>query len=51
MQLTSLDVVDTLTSQTVTLGTTPNSANFTIAQAKGTLSSSDSNPKKSLLLA
>lgn len=51
MQLTALDMVDTLTSQNVALGSTPTSANFTVAQAVGTLSSSDANPKKSLLLA
>lgn len=51
VQLTALDIVDTLTSQQVALGTTPSSATFTVAQAKGTLSSSDANPKKSLLLA
>lgn len=51
LQLTSLDMVDTLTSQNVALGSTPTSANFTVAQAVGILSSSDANPKKSLLLA
>ncbi|MDD5769333.1 MAG: S-layer homology domain-containing protein [Candidatus Gracilibacteria bacterium] len=51
LKLTALDIVDTLTSQTVSLGTTPSSATFTVAQAKGTLSSSDNNPKRSLLLA
>lgn len=50
-KLSSLDMVDTLTSQPVLLGTTPSSAMFTIAQAVGTLSTSDSNPKRSLLLA
>lgn len=51
MQLSALDMVDTLTSQNVALGSTPTSANFTIAQAVWTLSSSDANPKQSLLLA
>ncbi|NVP18144.1 hypothetical protein HUU51_05505, partial [Candidatus Gracilibacteria bacterium] len=49
--LTSLDIVDTLTSATVNLGTVPTSAVFTVNQAVGTLSSSDANPKASLLLA
>lgn len=51
VKLTSLDVIDTLTSQSVSLGSVPSSAVFTVAEAKGTLSSSDNNPKASLLLA
>lgn len=51
MKLTNLDIYDSLTSKEVTLGTTPTSATFTVAQAKWTLSSSDNNPKASLLLA
>jgi len=51
LQLTSLDITDTLTSSVVSLATIPNSAQFTVAQAVGTLSSSDNNPKRSLLLA
>lgn len=50
MQLTSLDAVDTITSANVTV-TAPTSANFTVAAAIGALSSSDNNPKASLLLA
>jgi len=49
--LTNLDIVDTLTSQSVSLPSVPTSALFTVAQAVGTLSSSDANPKASLLLA
>lgn len=49
--LSKLDIVDSLTSQAVALGSVPSSANFTVAAAKGTLSVSDSNPKASLLLA
>jgi hypothetical protein len=51
MRLTNLDVVDVLTSKTVALNSVPTSAVFTVAQAKGTLSASDANPKASLLLA
>jgi hypothetical protein len=51
MKLSNLSVVDVLTSKTVTGLTVPTSAVFTVAQAKGTLSASDANPKASLLLA
>ncbi len=51
IKLTDLDIVDTLTSQTVTLPTVPSSAKFTVADAKGIVSVSDNNPKASLLLA
>jgi len=51
LQLTDLDVVDTLTSQNVSGWVAPTGAVFTIAQAKGVLSTSDANPKASLLLA
>jgi hypothetical protein len=49
MQLTSLDAVDVLTSAAVTISA-PNSANFSLAQAIGTVSSSDNNPDATLLL-
>lgn len=49
-QLTSLDAVDTVTSGSVTV-TVPTSATLTVASAIGTLSTSDANPKASLLLA
>ncbi|MDD2908049.1 MAG: S-layer homology domain-containing protein [Candidatus Gracilibacteria bacterium] len=48
--LSSLDAVDTVTSVAVT-PSYPTSATLTVAQAVGTLSTSDSNPKASLLLA
>lgn len=51
IKLSNLDIYDSLTSKEVTLGTTPTSASFTVSQAKWTLSSSDNNPKASLLLA
>lgn len=51
MKLKKVDVVDTLTSKTDITYSVPSSAIFTIAQAKGTLSKSDNNPKASLLLA
>lgn len=50
IRLTSLDAVDTVTSATVT-PTYPTAATLTVASAIGTLSTSDSNPKASLLLA
>lgn len=51
--LTGLDAVDTLTSKQLYPSgvNAPNSAEFTVADAKGTLSDSDNNPKASLLLA
>lgn len=51
MKLTGLDVYDSLTSQKVTSWSSPSGAIFTVAEAKGTLSTSDNNPKRSLLLA
>ena len=51
MKLTGLDITDALTSNTVVLGSVPNSAEFTIGTANGVASSSDLNPKASLLLA
>ena len=50
MNLSGLNAIDNTTSVTVT-PTYPTSATLTIAQAIGTLSASDSNPKASLLLA
>lgn len=50
MRLTSLDAVDTITSVAVT-PTYPTAANLTVASAIGTVSSSDNNPKASLVLA
>lgn len=54
MRLTGLSAIDTLTSANVFQSNplnAPSSAVFTIADAKGTLSASDNNPKASLLLA
>lgn len=53
LDLTGLDAVDTLTSKQLYPSgvTAPDSAVFTVADAKGTLSDSDNNPKASLLLA
>lgn len=50
MRLTDLDAVDSVTSADVAI-TAPTSAKLTVAAAIGTLSSSDNNPKASLLLA
>lgn len=50
IKLTSLDAVDTVTSATV-FPTYPSAATLTVASAIGTLTTSDSNPKASLLLA
>ncbi len=50
-KLSNLDIVDTLTSQTISSISVPNSAEFTVADAKGILSVSDNNPKASLFLA
>lgn len=50
MNLTSLNAIDNTTSVAVT-PSFPTSATLSIAQAIGTLSSSDANPKSSLLLA
>ncbi len=51
MKLTGLDITDALTSNAVALGSVPSSAVFTIGTANGVASSSDLNPKASLLLA
>ncbi|MDD3145219.1 MAG: S-layer homology domain-containing protein [Candidatus Gracilibacteria bacterium] len=51
MKLTALNAVDNSTSVTAEPSSFPTSATLTIAAAKGTLSTSDSNPKASLLLA
>lgn len=50
MRLTSLDATDSVTSVAVT-PTYPTAANLTVASAIGTVSSSDANPKASLILA
>lgn len=50
-KLSNLDIIDTLTSNSITTYSVPSSAEFTVADAKGILSVSDNNPKASLFLA